>query len=126
MPFLDDIEIKKPRSRYNDEEVFGFPGVRRFILKYIQSLDAVLADLERAGFIISAEKSVFYIIGLKIVGYVYDINGRHSNFVKVLKILEWDRCDDVAEARAFIGICGYYRIWVAYYTFIAEPIYQLF
>jgi hypothetical protein len=88
MLFLDDIEMKKPKSKYNDEEILGFPGVRRFILKYIQSLNAVLADLERARFIISAEKSVFYITGLKIVRYVYDANERHSNYVKVLKILE--------------------------------------
>jgi hypothetical protein len=88
MPFLDDIKVKGPRSKYNDEEVLGFPGVRRFILKHIQSLDVILADLERARFIISAEKSVFYIAGLKIVGYVYDADGRHSNYAKVLKILE--------------------------------------
>jgi hypothetical protein len=88
MPFLDDIEVKGPRSRYNDEEVLGFPDVRRFILKYIQSLDAVLTDLERARFIISVEKSVFYIAGLKIVKYVCDTDGRHPDYAKVLKILE--------------------------------------
>jgi hypothetical protein len=35
MLFLDDIKIKGPKSRYNDEKVFRFSGVRRFILKYI-------------------------------------------------------------------------------------------
>jgi hypothetical protein len=88
MPFLNDIGVKGPKSRYNDEEVFSFPGVRRFILKHIQSLNAVLADLKKARFIISAEKSVFYIIGLKIVRYVYDADGKYSDYVKVLKILE--------------------------------------
>jgi hypothetical protein len=87
MSFLDDIKIKKPRSKYNDEEVLRFPGVRRFILKYIQNLNTILADLKKAEFTIFAKKSIFYIIGLKIVSYICDANGKHSNYIKVLKIL---------------------------------------
>src|SRR2546423_9124704 len=83
------------------------------------------ADLERAGATISAEKSMFCMAGLKIVGYVCDANGRHPDSAKILKILEWERCGDLTEARAFMGICGYYRIWVESYALIAEPIYRL-
>ena len=125
MPFVDDIGVKGPRTRYNDEEVPELPGVRRFVLEHIQNLDAVLADLERAGATISAEKSMFCMAGLKIVGYVCDANGRHPDSAKILKILEWERCGDLTEARAFMGICGYYRIWVESYALIAEPIYRL-
>jgi hypothetical protein len=63
-PYMDDIGVKGPRSRYNDEMVEGLPGVRRFILEHIQNLDKVLADLERAGLTISVEKSQFCIEGL--------------------------------------------------------------
>jgi len=126
LPFLDDIGVKGPRSRYNDEEVPELPGVRKFVLEHIQNLDAVLADLERAGATISAEKSMFCMAGLKIVGYVCDADGRHPDSAKVLKILEWDGCGNLTEARAFIGICGYYRIWIESYALIAEPIYRLF
>jgi hypothetical protein len=33
LPFLDDIGVKGPMSRYNDEEVLL--GIRRFVLEYI-------------------------------------------------------------------------------------------
>lgn len=126
LPFLDDIGVKGPRIRYNDEEVLDLPGVRRFVMEHIQNLDLVLADLERAGATVSAEKSMFCMSGLKIVGYVCDADGRHPDYSKILKILNWKKCDDVTEARSFIGICGYYRIWVEGYATIAEPIYELF
>ena len=126
IPFLDDIGIKGPRSRYNDEEVPDLPGVRRFVLEHIQNLDVVLADLERAGATVSGEKSMFCMPGLKIVGYVCDCDGRHPDSTKVLKILEWRDCWDVTEARVFLGCCVYYRIWIPSFSIIAAPIYELF
>jgi hypothetical protein len=126
IPFLDDIGVKGPKTRYNDEEVPELPGVRKFVLEHIQNLDKVLADLERAGATMSAEKSMFCMAGLKIVGYVCDAKGRHPDAIKVLKMLEWETCKDLTEARAFIGICGYYRIWIEFYALIAEPIFRLF
>jgi hypothetical protein len=126
IPFLDDIGVKGPRSRYDDVEVPELPGVRKFVLEHIQNLDRTLADLERAGATLSAVKSMFCMAGLRIVGYVCDAEGRHPDSAKILKILEWTRCDDLTEARAFLGICGYYRIWIEFYSLIAEPIYWLF
>ena len=38
MPFLDDIGVKGPKSRYNDKEVPELPGVRKFVLEHIQNL----------------------------------------------------------------------------------------
>lgn len=125
LPFLDDIGVKGPRSRYNDEEVPEMPGVRRFVLEHVQNLDKVLADLERAGASISAEKSMFCMAGLKIVGYVCDSSGRHPDSSKVLKVLKWRDCRDVQEARAFIGLCVYYRIWIPSFSLVAAPIYHL-
>ena len=55
--YLDDIGVKGPRSRYDNEEVPELPGVRRFMLEHFQNVDRVLADLERAGATISGEKS---------------------------------------------------------------------
>ena len=125
LPFLDDIGVKGPRTRYDEEEVLELPGARRFVLEHIQNLDAVLADLERAGATISAEKSMFGMKGLRIVGYVCDDKGRHPDSAKVLKILSWADCKDVVEVRAFIGICVYYRIWIQSFATVSAPIYGL-
>jgi hypothetical protein len=126
IPFMDDIGVRGPKDRYNDEEVPGLPGVRKFVMEHLRNLDAVLADLERAGVTISAEKSKFCMKGMKVVGYVCDADGRHPDASKVIKILEWQEPGNITEARAFIGVCVYYRIWIPDFAQIAAPIYYLF
>lgn len=121
--FLDDIGIKGPRSRYNEREVA--PGIRQFVLEHLQNLDGVLADIERAGCTIGP-KSKFCASGLNLVGFVCDGDGRHPESRKVIKILEWKPCASVAEARAFMGLCVYYRIWIEHFSLVAGPIYTLF
>ena len=64
--------------------------------------------------------------GIKIVGFVCGVEGRTPDSAKVIKILEWKPCADIGEARAFIGVCVYYRIWIKDFSTIAEPIYRLF
>jgi hypothetical protein len=125
-PYMDDIGVQGPRSRYGDKEEEGLPGVRSFMLEHIQNLDRVLADLERAGLTISMEKSQFCMRGLQIVGYVCDVQGRHPVSSKTAKIDSWPDCCNLKECRSFMGLCGYYRIWVIGYAIIAAPIYNLF
>ena len=64
--------------------------------------------------------------GINIVGFVCGAEGRSPDNAKVIKILEWKPCSDIGEARAFIGVCVYYRIWIKNFSIIAEPIYYLF
>lgn len=106
--FLANISIKEPKTTYNNQELA--PGIRRYVTEHIQNLDAVLADLERAGITIAGAKSQFCCAGIKIVGYICNFEGRHPDTSKVLKILHWPECVDVTTTRAFIGICVYYRI----------------
>lgn len=64
--YLDDIGVKGPRTTYNEE--FVLPGIRRYMLEYIQNLDQTLYLLELSGAVISAEKSQFLIEGIEVVG----------------------------------------------------------
>ena len=123
LPFLDDIGVKGPLSAYNNEE--ALLGIRRFVMEHIQALDRTLVRLERAGCTIGL-KSQFCMDGIKIVGFVCGVEGRTPDSAKVIKILEWKPCADIGEARAFIGVCVYYRIWIKDFSTIAEPIYRLF
>ena len=130
-PFIDDVATKPPsRSTYPDTDgkpkMSMIPGVRLYILEAIQSLDEVLADIERAGGTISGFKSAFVCEGLKIVAFVCDSEGRPPVAEKVRKIVEWPACRNVTEARAFIGICVYYRAWIKDFSVVAEPIFRLF
>ena len=83
---MDDIGVKGPKTTYSNEELA--PGIRRYMVEHIQNLDTVLAELERAGVTIARAKSQFCRVGIKIVGYICDANGRHPDTSKVLKILD--------------------------------------
>ncbi len=85
-------------------------SIRKYVLEHIQWLDEILADLERAGCTISGAKSQFCMADIRIIGYLYDIEGRHPDTTKVIKILEWLYYDSVTEARVFLDICVYFRI----------------
>ena len=122
--FVDDIGVKGPRSRYHEEE--SLPGVRRYILESIQNLDRVMYNVELAGGCMSGAKSQFVVEQLKIVGFICGPDGRLPEATKVLKIVEWPACCSIEEARAFIGICVYFRLWIEGFAIVAAPIYQLF
>lgn len=40
--------------------------------------------------------------------------------------MDWPAPQDISEARALIGVCVYYRIWIEHFALLAAPIYQLF
>ena len=64
--------------------------------------------------------------GIGVVSFICDSEGCHPDSVKVLKIVKWPPCVSIAEARAFIEVCVYYRIWISGFAHIAVPIYYLF
>ena len=80
------------------------------MVKHIQNLDKILADLEQAGVTIAGAKSQFCQADINIIGYICDTDSRHPNTSKVLKILDWPECTNITSARAFLGVCVYYRI----------------
>jgi hypothetical protein len=70
---------------YDGEE--SLLGVRRYILEHIIWLDRVLADLERAGYIILGAKSHFYKDEIIVIGYRYNRKGQYPEELKVAKII---------------------------------------
>ena len=55
------------------EEVM--PGVRKYVIEAIVSLDETLADIERSGRTISGEKSELLKDGIKMVAFMLDRKG---------------------------------------------------
>jgi hypothetical protein len=122
-PFVDDVGVKGPYTDYDGEE--ALPGIRRFILEHIQNLDKTLERIERAGASIGA-KSQFCKDGLNVVGFVCNSRGREPSADKVIRIMNWNIPENVKEAKGFLGLCVYFRIWVKDFGLIADPIYSLF
>ena len=123
MPYLDDVCIKGPKTKYDGQEVE--PGIRRFVAEHLSSMDQVLSDIERAGATVSGHKSDFCYPSMIVVGYRVDEHGRHPDQKKIEKITTWPECRNQKEVRMFIGICVYYRIWVRYFAIIALPLFKL-
>ena len=123
-PFLDNVPIRGPKSRYDDEEVA--PGIRRFVFEHAQIMREVLGDIWRSGMTLSGLKSAFAMRGINVVGMVCDCDGHHPERMKVQKIVDWPQPRSIRDARAFIGICVYYRIFIFEFSIIAAPIMELF
>src|SRR5258705_10704901 len=130
LPVIDDVGVRPvTRSFYKKEGSEEYdevlPGVRRFVMESINSLDEVLADIERSGGTISGEKSEFLTDGVKMVAFICGSEGRTPEEAKIRKIVDWKPCKSVTEAKGFLGICVYYRIWIRDFAIRADPIYRL-
>ena len=123
-PFLDDVGLKGPKSRYNDMEIS--PGVRKFVWEHAQIFRQFMHDVWTSGMTISGAKTAIGMPGVTIVGMVCDSDGRHPEWKKVQKILDWPVPCSAREARGFIGIVVYYRIFIDGFALIAAPIFVLF
>jgi hypothetical protein len=74
MLYLDDIRVKGLKMRYNNKGVSRLLGVYRFILEHIQNLDKVLVDFKYIDIIVVVIKMKLYIIGIKMIDFVYNIS----------------------------------------------------
>ncbi len=114
--FVNDIKMKKSKITYNNE--FIFSEIRRYVMKHIQWLNDVLTNIERINCIIFEKKFQFCCEELRIIDFICDVKKRHSDTAKIIKILNWFFCQNVVDAREFIEICVFYRIFIANFAFI--------
>jgi hypothetical protein len=63
--------------------------------------------------------------GFRVIKFICDALGRHSNIFKVIKIIKWPFPNDIAEIRAFIKVTVYYKIFIKNFAVIAALIYFL-
>jgi hypothetical protein len=115
--------MKKSKITYNDE--FIVSEIRRYVMKHIQWLNDVLTNIEKIDCIIFEEKSQFCCEELRVIEFVCDVEKRHSNTTKIIKILNWSSCQNAVDVREFIEICVFYRIFIVDFVFIAQLIYAL-
>ena len=122
--FFDNIGVKALKTTYNNEE--SLPKIRRFVIEYLQNLDAVLERIELIEKIILIIKSHFCTDQSIFIGFVVEAHSRTLKNKKIVKILDWPPCRSATKTKRFVGLYIYYRLWVKDFAFIAEFIYILF
>ena len=75
---------------------------------------------------ISKLKSAIEMPEINIVEMICDYDERHFEEKKVQKILNWPAPRNLKQAREFVEIVVYYRIFIEGFAIIAAPIYILF
>jgi hypothetical protein len=120
---MNNIGVKGLKTIYNNEKIV--PKIRKYILKYIIWMNKILVNLERVRYTISGIKSQFYMPKFRVMGFIYDILKRHSNTFKVIKIIKWLSPNNIVEAKIFVKVIIYYKIFIKNFAIVAEPIYFL-
>ena len=83
--YLNDVRVKDSKIKYNDEKMSS--EVRKYMLKHLQHLNQVLVSIELFDAKLNEEKSQFCQSEIIIVEYVCNYDERHSEAVKVTKIV---------------------------------------
>ena len=121
---MNDVEVKDLKIKYDNEEMSS--EIRKYILKHLQNLNQVLASIELSDAKLNEEKSQFCQSEIVIVEYACDYDKRHSEAVKVVKIVNWSFCESIIEAKVFISVCVYYQSWIRNFSVIAKSIFMFF
>ena len=107
MLFIDNIKVKGLYTDYNKElKLFK---ICRFVFEHLQNLNRALDQIKRAKASIKLKLQFCY-NSISIISFVCNFRGRSLATAKVSKILNQYQCNNITKAKAFLGICVYYRI----------------
>jgi len=125
LSFVDDIGVKGPKSRYEDETIPESPCIRRFVWEYAHTLYTVLKLLIAAGATASGKKVVLGVRQVEIVGVLCDLEGTRPTHGTISKIMNWPIPTSVTEVRGFLGTVGVARAWIQNHAKITKPLTEL-
>ncbi|GBG65223.1 hypothetical protein CBR_g50014 [Chara braunii] len=118
--FLDDFPIKGPVEKDETEVV---PEVRKFVEQHLTDIGAMLEQLDDANLTVSGTKSRWAVSTIKILGFICDSKGRRADPAKLDKLLNWSSpLHSATEVHQFLGVVGYWRIFIRRYAEKVEPL----
>ncbi|GBG62071.1 hypothetical protein CBR_g28547 [Chara braunii] len=118
--FLDDFPIKGPVLK---DETEVAPGVRRFVEQHMTDIYAILEQQDEANLTVSGTKSRWVVSTIKILVFICDAKGRRPDPGKLEKLLNWPTpLHGATEVRQFLGVVGYWQIFIRGYAEKAEPL----
>lgn len=127
MPFINNVPIKGPESRYKKEDgtykmIKENPGIRRFVWERFQNLNRVIQRMKYCGGMFSGHKTVLCTAEITIVGHRCTIEGRLPEVDRVGVITRWPACKTVSEVRMFLGTIGVCRNFIKDFAKLATTV----
>lgn len=104
------------------DDVVVFSGT---IKEHLDRLKEVFERLRQAGLKLKPSKCELFKTQVKYLGHIVSGNGVSTDPDKVEAIKYWPVPTTVTEVRAFLGMTGYYRRFIAGYADIARPLHKL-
>jgi predicted aspartyl protease len=92
---------------------------------HLSRLRAVFERLQIVNLKIKPTKCQLFQRKVKFLGYVVSADGLETDSEKVKAVAEWPTPRSVTEVRAFVGLCSYYRKFIASFAEIATPLHDL-
>ncbi|KAK7938602.1 hypothetical protein WMY93_001928 [Mugilogobius chulae] len=92
---------------------------------HLQHLDQVFERLWRHGLKLRPDKCKLLQPEVTFLGHVVDRHGVRPDPGKIDSVLEWPIPTTIKQVRAFLGLAGYYRRFVAGFAKIARPLNRL-
>ncbi|GBG82773.1 hypothetical protein CBR_g36303 [Chara braunii] len=119
-PYIDDNPVKS--ARYKDETELE-PGVRKFVWDHLQDIEDLFQRFLVYNITASGSKSILTVPEVTILGFRCGAYGRRPDPTKMDKISQWPTpLRTTTEVRAFLGVVGFWRIFIKGFAKIAEPI----
>ncbi|GBG65061.1 hypothetical protein CBR_g49133 [Chara braunii] len=119
-PYIDDNPIKGARDK---DEMEVEPGVQKFVWDLLQDIKDLLQRFLVYNITASGPKSILAVPEVTILGFRYGAYGRKPDPAKTNKISQWPTpLRTTMEVRAFLGVVGFWRIFIKGFAKIAEPI----
>ena len=91
----------------------------------INNLEMVLQRFEMAELKLRPQKCQLFQKEVEFLGHIINESGVNTDPKKIECIADWPIPRNVREVRSFLGLCGYYRRFIANYSHIAKPLTRL-
>ncbi|GBG64099.1 hypothetical protein CBR_g40547 [Chara braunii] len=119
-PCIDDNHVKMAREK---DETKVQPGVRKFVWDHLQDIKELLQRFLEYNITASSPKSILAVLEVTILGFRCGAYGRKLDPAKMDKIAQWPMpLRTTTKVRAFLGVVGFWRIFIKGFTKIVEPI----